>query len=583
VQHRLFWKLGLSYLLLLLLGLLAVYVVTVRQIEQNSLRAAFNQLESLVKLAQARPPVLDDPVELESWKSWLARGGARVTVIAVDGTVLADSDEDPGRMENHSDRPEIEEAFASGEGRATRFSETVGRDLVYLAVRYRPDDRSPVVLRLALPLAQVNEAIAQVRRPIATVSLVALILGSVLSFLFARGFSGRVERLKSFSRRVAEGDFEPLPVGKSRDEIGELTEALNETATRLDSSIRNLTEERNRWTAILSSMSEGIALVGADQRIRFCNRAFCEALSVGLTECTGRPLVEVTRQSEVLAFSQAAVSEERTVEGEIVVLSPRRRHLVLRAAPVKNETASGAVLVLLDITEIRRLERVRRDFVANVSHELKTPLTAIQGFAETLLVGAKDDAQNSERFLRIILDHAARLGRLTDDLLKLSRIEAGKLELECRSFPVADLIEPCVETARIKAEAKRLKLKVEYLPGLSPVSGDSDSLGEVLQNLLDNAVQYTPPGGEITVRADVTGDQVRIAVSDTGIGIPSAEQERIFERFFRVDAARSREVGGTGLGLAIAKHLVEANGGRIQVESEVGQGSTFSVYLPMAQ
>jgi two-component system phosphate regulon sensor histidine kinase PhoR len=238
------------------------------------------------------------------------------------------------------------------------------------------------------------------------------------------------------------------------------------------------------------------------------------------------------------------------------------------------------VLVLHDISELRRLERVRRDFVANVSHEFKTPLTAIQGFAETLLGGALDDTANRKRFVEIIRDHSARLARLTDDLLKLSLIEAGKLELEFRPVKVAGLLDSCLETTRLKAAQKQLTLSVECPASLPAVRGDARRLAEVLQNILDNAVQYTAEGGTISIRARAEDHLVRIAVSDTGIGIPRDEQQRIFERFYRVDAARSREAGGTGLGLSIAKHLVEAHGGRIEVESEVGQGSTFSVLLP---
>ncbi|MGH9790773.1 MAG: sensor histidine kinase, partial [Candidatus Acidiferrales bacterium] len=275
------------------------------------------------------------------------------------------------------------------------------------------------------------------------------------------------------------------------------------------------------------------------------------------------------------------------------------------------EQRYGAVLVLHDISELRRLERARRDFVANVSHEFKTPLTAIQGFAETLLGGALDDAANRGRFLEIIREHAMRLARLTDDLLKLSSIEAGKLDLEFRAVNVADLIESCVETTRFRAAHKRIAIEVEYPDDARSlvVRGDARSLAEILQNLLDNAVQYTPEGGRITVHASGTGFQparveasqprpdaaaarslesactmpwVRISVADTGIGIPHDQQHRIFERFYRVDAARSREVGGTGLGLAIAHHLAEAHGGHIVVESEVGRGSTFTLVLPSA-
>jgi len=271
------------------------------------------------------------------------------------------------------------------------------------------------------------------------------------------------------------------------------------------------------------------------------------------------------------------------VTGEVEVGTVRPRSFSVTAAPVKAAVANSAVLVLHDITELRRLERVRRDFVANVSHEFKTPLTAIQGFAETLLGGALDDKANRERFVEIIREHARRLARLTDDLLKLSRIEAGRLELELRSIRVEALVNGCVETARFKAEAKGLRIHVDLPNGIPSVLADGAQLGEVLQNLLDNALQYTPSGGQIDVSATSNGQGVTFTVADTGIGIPESELARIFERFYRVDSARSREAGGTGLGLAIARHIVEAHGGRIWVESAVGQGSRFHFRIASAQ
>jgi two-component system phosphate regulon sensor histidine kinase PhoR len=243
---------------------------------------------------------------------------------------------------------------------------------------------------------------------------------------------------------------------------------------------------------------------------------------------------------------------------------------------------SGAVVVLHDVTELRRLERVRQDFVANVSHEFKTPLTAIQGFTETLLGGALDDPKNNVRFLHIIRNHAVRLARLTDDLLKLARIEAGKMEVEFFSVGLMELIEGCAETALMKANKKQITLDIEIPPGLPPVRGDAELLKDVLQNLLDNAIQYTPNGGRIRVTAEAGPRDATVTVADTGIGIPLADQERIFERFYRVDAARSREAGGTGLGLSIAKHIMEAHGGRLWVDSEVGKGSRFCFSIPLA-
>jgi two-component system, OmpR family, phosphate regulon sensor histidine kinase PhoR len=287
------------------------------------------------------------------------------------------------------------------------------------------------------------------------------------------------------------------------------------------------------------------------------------------------------RQTELVEAVRQVLGGEPRVQSEIVTGTLRQHYFAITVASVRAGDTIGAVVVLHDITELRKLERVRRDFVANVSHEFRTPLTAIQGFAETLLAGAIDDPQNRTRFLEIILEHSRRLARLTEDLLVLSKMDAERLELEIRRLSVSQLIESCLETAQRRAAEKDLEISVNAPQRLPDIAGDRRRLAEVLQNLLDNAIQYTLPGGQIMLSAETSGDEVVLTVSDTGIGIPQADQPRIFERFYRVDAARSREAGGTGLGLAIAKHLVEVHGGRLWVESEVGQGSQFHFSVPL--
>jgi two-component system phosphate regulon sensor histidine kinase PhoR len=291
--------------------------------------------------------------------------------------------------------------------------------------------------------------------------------------------------------------------------------------------------------------------------------------------------VEVVRQTELLEAVRQVLHGEPRVQSEIVTGTLRQHHFAITVAAVRAGDTTGAVVVLHDITELRRLERVRRDFVANVSHEFRTPLTAIQGFAETLLAGAIDDPQNRTRFLEIILEHSRRLARLTEDLLMLSKMDAERLELEIRRLSVSQLIESCLETAQRRAAEKDLRISVNAGQRLPDIAGDRRRLAEVLQNLLDNAIQYTLPGGQIVLSAVAGDEEVILTVSDTGIGIPQADQPRIFERFYRVDVARSREAGGTGLGLAIAKHLVEVHGGRLWVDSEVGQGSQFHFSVPL--
>lgn len=596
MRLRLFWKLGLTYLALLLAVLLAVDLYAARVLRRDYLRAVYDQLEALARITQVRPPQSDDPAALRSWVAVMAASGARITVVAADGLVLADSEEDPRKMENHAGRPEIQEALAGRQGRAVRHSATLDRDLVYLAFRHQPPSGAPVIVRFSLPLKHVNEALAGFRQRLLAASLVILVVAGGVSLLASRSFSRRVGRLKAFSQRVAEGDFRALPAERGRDELAELARSLEETAARLDQTIRLLTDEHNRSAAILRSMVEGVAVTDADERILFSNQAFAQILGLGAAPCEGRRLLEVTRQTELLGVVRRVLAGETTVHSEVAVGTVRPRSFAVTAAPIMASEAtggpagdspqtrgkaSGAVLVLHDITELRRLERVRRDFVANISHEFKTPLTAIQGFAETLLSGALEDRENHQRFLEIIRDQARRLARLTDDLLKLSQIESERFELELRSVDLAELIDGCMETTRLRAEPKQLTLAVECPVDLPRARGDPARLAEVLQNLLDNAVQYTPPGGRITVRAATADGQVVITVSDTGIGIPEAEQQRIFERFYRVDAARSREAGGTGLGLSIARHIVEAHGGRIWIESTVGKGSDFHFSIPV--
>lgn len=581
MRLNLFWKLGLTCLALLLAVLAAVDWYSARLLRQEYRRAGFDRLEALLALAGTRLPDPADRAALDAWVGWMAGAGVRVTVMDDAGAVLADSSPDPAPSENHADRLEVQQARAEGRGRAVRFSDSDNREMLYLAVRLGPRAGGGGFVRLATPLANFEERLASLRWRLLGVSLLVLALAGSAFLWLSRRFSARVAALAGFARRVAGGDFRPVPVERRGDELAELARALNATAAELDRTIHTLTEERNRSAAILGSMAEGVAVIGADRRVLYCNAAFCQALGLKDEQCAGRPAAEVLRQPDLLAGVQQALAGV-SVQTEVSAGTVRPRSFAAAVAPVRAGSEAGAVLVLHDITELRRLERVRRDFVANVSHEFKTPLTAIQGFAETLLGGALAEPENSRRFVEIIREHAARLARLTDDLLKLSSIEAGKLELELGAVDAAALVASCLETTRLAAAAKRLRLEAAAPAGLPPVRADRNRLREVLQNLLDNAVQYTPDGGVIRVEAARDGDAVVFTVADTGIGIPAAEQGRIFERFYRVDAARSREVGGTGLGLAIARHIVEAHGGRIWVESQVGAGSRFSFSVPLA-
>jgi two-component system, OmpR family, phosphate regulon sensor histidine kinase PhoR len=589
VRLNLFWKLGFAFFALLIAVLLPVDFYAERALRRDYERAGFDELAAIARIALANPPQTSslppsDPEASASLRRWVAKMAAsnvRVTVINADGQVLADSQSDPSTMENHAGRPEIRDAFAKGDGQSGRYSVTLRRSLLYYAVRLPVAGGAPVVLRFALPLQTVDRVIGEFRRRLWLASLVMLLVTGTASLLISRSFSDRVDRLTKFSLRVAEGDFRPIEADRSGDTLDSLAVSLNQTAAQLDHTIRTLTEERNLSSAILGSMVEGVAVVNASERLLFSNGGFAEILGLDLLPKSGSALVEVVRQTELIEAVRGVLKGEPRVETEIVTGTLRQRFFAATVASVRAAETSGAVIVLHDITELRKLERVRRDFVANVSHELRTPLTAIQGFAETLLAGAIDDPQNRLRFLEIILEHSRRLARLTEDLLMLSKMDADRLELEIRRLSVSQFVESCIETTQRPAAEKDLRISVNLPQHLPDIAADRRRLAEVLQNLLDNAMQYTPAGGQILVSASANGTEVIFTVSDTGIGIPRADQSRIFERFYRVDVARSREVGGTGLGLSIAKHLVEVHGGRIWVESEVGQGSQFHFTVPI--
>jgi len=602
VRARIFWKLGLTYVCLLFAVLIAVDLYSARVLRSDHIRSVDNQLQSLTQLAESRPPRSQNPADLRAWSDWMAGSGARVTLFDAAGKELMDASEPPEKGSDEPIPPEVQRALETGSGEAMRRSERMDRDFAYRAFRIESADHSAYVIRLALPLAQVNFTLGELRERLVAASVGILLVGAIVSLLFSRMFASRVEKLEEFSQRIAVGDFQPLLSDSKEDELGSLAKTLNETATRLHENVRTLSGERNQSSAILRSMVEGVAVIDAQERLVFYNRAFSDILTLQDSGLEGMPIIEVVRNTDLLNLIRKALQGEEGLQSDILTGIVQPRCFAVTAAPVKRqgpagsaavqktqseggngkEKPSGAVVVLHDVTELRRLERVRQDFVANVSHEFKTPLTAIQGFAETLLGGALEDPNNNRRFLEIIREHAARLARLTDDLLKLARIEAGKLELEFQPMGLAELIEGCAETTLLKASRKQIALEVDVPPGLPPLLGDSSLLREVLQNLLDNAIQYTPPGGRIRVSATAGAREALVTVSDTGIGIPLADQERIFERFYRVDAARSREAGGTGLGLSIAKHIVDVHGGRLWVESQVGRGSVFSFSIPLA-
>jgi two-component system phosphate regulon sensor histidine kinase PhoR len=512
---------------------------------------------------------------------------ARVTLILPDGAVAAESErplEDLSRIENHRGRPEVRAALTGGVGRDLRRSETVGQELLYVALPVSDGARIVGVLRLALPLAVVESAYATIRQVVLAGGLLALGVALGIGLFVAGRMTRPVVEMQSVARRMAEGNFSVKAPVRSPDEIGRLGRALNVMAARLKEKIGDLEEERARTAAILDSMVEGVLAVDARDHVLLLNQSARAIFRLGPKLGEGKPFLEVIRNPDLFDLLRACrEGAGAMVSRELHLTTPVERALQVHALPLRlGGEGTGVLMVLHDITELRRLEQVRTEFVANVSHELRTPLTAIRGYLETLLGGALEEQEHARKFLEITFRHTERLGRLLDDLLDLSNIELGRIHLQLEPTDLRDALEHVLSIIRPRGEAGGVLLSADLGGDLPMVSADGDRLAQILINLLDNAVKFTPPGGRVTVSATIQEKEVEVSVSDTGIGIPSTDLSRITERFYRVDKARSRELGGTGLGLAIVKHLVQAHGGELRIESELNHGTTVHFTLPIA-
>ena len=509
---------------------------------------------------------------------------SRVTVIAPDGVVLGDSEVAPAdlrRLENHRDRPEVRAALEGRIGRDLRTSVSVRAPLMYVALPVRDGDRLVGVLRLALPLSAVTSSYDQINRVMLAGGLVALVVACGIGIFVAGRVTRPVVEMQAIARQMSEGQFAVRAPVRSSDELGALGRALNVMVLRLREQIHNLETERAKATAILDGMVEGVVAVDGQECILLMNERARAMFGVEPARGEGKPFLEVIRNADLHEIFRSGRTAGGVFRRELRLINPMDRTLRVTAVPLRlGGEDPGLVLVIDDVTELRRLEHVRTEFIANVSHELRTPLTAIQGYLETLLGGALEEREHARRFVEIAFRHTERLGRLLNDLTDLSNIELGKVSLRLAPTPLRPIVDSVLELVAAKARDREVTLTTEVSEVIH-VQADHDRLVQVLINLVDNAVKYTPAGGAVTVRARPTADgRIEVSVSDTGIGIPRADLPRITERFYRVDKARSRELGGTGLGLAIVKHLVLAHGGDLAIDSEEGRGTTVRVLLP---
>jgi two-component system phosphate regulon sensor histidine kinase PhoR len=569
VKNRIFFKLVFAFALVIAAATLTLDFAITR-VWESSLR---QQIESNLrqKTAMFAQRVSTAPLSSTDLKQ-VVRGiaetsGARATVIDRQGQVLADSDAVPETMENHARRPEFQAALAGQTGVDTRRSRTLGVDMLYIS--------QPVpggAVRLAVPLSVIAEADKKVRSTLLFASALACFIAILLAAWSSRSVSARLERILAFAGKIAEGDFSARLDEYQNDEIGRVATALDATARKLQTSFQEVEDSRSELETVLNSMQEPVIAVSRDGRAQWANRRMEMLTPTGVR--LGQPVVQTVRDPNFLASVQEAGQNRKLITARVHSFVPGR----VFAATVAPMLSGGVVAVLHDLTDAESIETTRRDFIANVSHELRTPLTSIQGYAETLLDGVSSE-ETQRDFLEIIRKNASRMTRLTEDLLILARVESGDKKLQLRALSAAELLRDASDYFRDHRADSGMKLDVVN-EALKMVSADRDAIFQVFSNLIDNACKYASQGGRILIGAHDVEGFVQFYIRDFGPGVSSEHLPRLFERFYRVDKARSRESGGTGLGLAIAKHIMLAHGGTISAESELNHGCTFVFSIP---
>lgn len=511
--------------------------------------------------------------------------GLRVTLINPEGLVLGDSElNEKGLryLENHLYRPEVQGALKSDVGTSVRFSTTIKTDMLYLAMPVGEKDVEGIV-RLAVPLSEVAAISGRLKKILIIAVLFAFAMAIITGFIGSSFISKPIGDIIKATADITKGDFARKINVSTKDELEDLAKAFNYMAEEVRKRIEEVVSNKSQLEAVLLSMFDGVMVLDNNSKILLVNKSLKEALGIANIHFGQGPL-EAVRNVEINEITEQVLKRNKgVISKEITLLLPNERTMMVHATPVaKGEKTEGAVLVFHDITELRRLEKIRQDFIANVSHELRTPISNIKGYAETLIDGAIEDKDNARDFLKIIYTDAERLSNLVNDILDLSKIESGKLRLSITPCYIKSLVHNTVKAFKKKLDEKFILCTIEMPENLPKIAVDQSMIMQVLFNLIDNAIKYTPVKGTITIDAkEINTNFMDVSVRDTGIGISEKDLPRIFERFYRVDKARSRELGGTGLGLSIVKHIVQSHGGKVSVQSTEGRGSTFSFTIPI--
>ncbi|NRF92215.1 PAS domain S-box protein [Paenibacillus frigoriresistens] len=514
----------------------------------------------------------------------------RLTFVRSDGKVLGDSDQKPEQMDNHLSRPEIVSAAANGVGYTTRYSDTLKENMLYAAIPVKNEAQETTgFLRTSMSLEQVGESIHSLWYFLISGLIILFLIAGIVSYRIAKGITHPIEKMTKVAQQITNMNYQSRVPTYNNDEVGQLGQAINRMSESLQQQMARIQENERRLQGVMENMMSGIMMIDREERIILLNPAAEYILGFSSQELLGKKYNEAKQQYEFTKLIQECIESQDPIRDEMVFYYPAERILDIHLSPIAHEDEewSGVLIVIHDITAVRRLERMRSEFVANVSHELKTPIAAVKGFAETLLAGALNDKETAVSFLQIIFDESERLNRLIGDILELSKIESKRIPMNFSPIYLPEFLERSLSVLRKEAEKKHIELSMQVDDDIY-IEADEDRLRQIIINLLSNGITYTHDGGKVKVRAEpldknADGDyeRLRLIVSDTGMGIPKKDLPRIFERFYRVDKARSRSSGGTGLGLSIVKHLVELHKGTIRVDSEVGAGTRFTIELPV--
>lgn len=589
-MNKLWIRIFIAFLSILATVLLAIGFFVADMIQHTYMDMARTQLSQDADLLMKtiRPQTLKGKPDIlqKKVRHYYSNHEPRITIIDTNGKVLADSDDDPAKMENHANRPEFRQVITQhkASGESIRSSHTLGYNMMYVANPVKENGKVTAVIRTSIALDRIDAVLKGLWFSLGLAMAVAFLISGWISYVLARKFTRPIEASIEVSNRLIEKDYDSRVHINASGELRQLAKAINNLAHNLKQQMNEIDENEQQLTAVLENMDSGVMLIQTSGRIMLVNRAMEEMTGLSSGKLIGKRHIEAGKSFGLSQLIDRSLKTGERFRDEVHLYYPKERILDAHIAPYVGESGElrGVVAVLHDVTETRRLEQIRSEFVANVSHELKTPVTSVKGFAETLLDGAMYDEATLREFLKIIYDESDRLHRLISDILDLSRIEQHRIPLKMEQLNVVDVITETAQTMRKRIEKKQLEL---VLPQKRHVmmEADKDRLRQILLNLVTNAIAYTPDKGRIEISLIERENELDLIVSDTGIGISEKDLPRIFERFYRVDKARSRQSGGTGLGLAIVKHLVESYHGKIRVESEEGKGSTFIVTLPRTQ